>query len=115
MLYDNSRKIGLGRVLLDRFGVRMFGENGPELVYDFGLLTGDVFGLERIGVVVVEFEFGGVRSVAWLLPFDESMALRADGSTKGLLGKAVEGVVAHAGIRVFENGHEAESIDGLGA
>ena len=80
-------------------------ENGPELVCHFGLIGGEVFGFERIGVVVVEFEFGGMRGAARFLPFDESMALCADRPAEGLLGEAVEGVVADAGLRVVENGH----------
>ena len=85
------------------------------MVCNIWLFTGEVFGFERIGVVVVEFEFGGMRGAARFLPFDESIALRADGSAESLLGEAVEGVVANAGIRVFENGHETESVDGLWA
>jgi len=97
------------------FWVGMLCENGSELVEDFGLIGGEVLGFEWVGLVVVEFEFGGFRGCAGHFPFNEAVAFGADGTAECLLGEAVEGVVANAGIRVFENGHETESVDGLWA
>lgn len=85
------------------------------MICHFGLIGGEVLGFQRIGIVIVEFEFGGMRGATWFFPFDESIAFGADGPAERLFGEAVEGVVANAGIRVFENRQEAESIDGLGA
>ena len=55
------------------FGLGVAGEDGLELVDDDWLLGGEVLGFEGIALVVVEFVFA--------TPFDESVALRADGAT----------------------------------
>ena len=45
-----------------RLRLGMFGEDRAQSRDDFGLVGGEVFGLRRVGLVVVQFEHGGVRA-----------------------------------------------------
>ena len=106
---------GGGRGRLDlgfRFGVR--GEQRAERGDDGGSVGGDVLRFAGVVAVIVELEFGRGGIAAWGFPFDEAVALGADGAAEALAaGIDVDRVVAVRGGGVREQRGEAPAVEAL--